>query len=207
MIFLADKKSIEQLIEYVAIREPRREDDIVQICGLYEIEKAKIIATNTTWLTVGFANYHLTLPIAKALSKNKTIRTLIFEYGCSFDDGVFIELAKIATCKKLLLPESRISNEQVIEILNCKQWDTLDFYSCKLTDAVLKSILNDQTWKTIQLAANSFCQENYKVLDDLDELYKSYIFDETLSYEQKEKMIRVIYISGAHLHHKYFTPQ
>lgn len=206
MIFNVDKLSPEQLIEYVAIKEPRREDDIVQICNLCDVEKAKIIASNSTWLTVGFSSYHLTLPIAKAFSKNKTVNTLIFQYGCSFDDGVFKELAHIPSLRKLLLPCCKITTKQILEMLECKKWEVIDLFYSNLEDEVLKPILNDKTWKVINLGGNNFCKENYKLLRELDDLYHSYIFDDSMSIEQKEQMIRTIYTYGNELHHRYNTP-
>lgn len=206
MIFIAENMSIDNLIEYVATKEPRREDDIVQVCRLTEPEKAAIIASNYSWLTLAFGNYHLTLDIAKALGRNKNLTTIIFQYGCSFDDGVFKELARIPTLKKLLLPESKITDTQVLEILECKKWEVLDFYSCNLTDKILKPILAETTWKVIHLGSNRFCSENYTIIKELDELCRSYMFDESLTYEQKEKMIRSIYTDGGELHHRYSVP-
>lgn len=197
--------SFENLQYLVHTRTPRRLTDIVSLAFLTDPNKAKIIASNTSWLVVSFSNIHVTCEIAKELGENKTWETFIFPYGCTFEDGVFLYLENSNT-KNLFLHDSKLTKKNILEIMSCSKWENLDFSGCNLSDEVLPIILKEKSWKIINLSMNNFSEENYKNLIDLDNLYFSYMFSETMSIEEKEEKCKSIYTTGGALHHVNLIP-
>ena len=203
---LFNTETSKECLQFIVdTKTPRLPNDIVQFAFLIEPEKAKIIASNTSWLVVSFNNTHITCNIAKELSKNKYWETLIFQYGCTFEEGAFLYLENSNT-KNLFLSGSKLNNNNIIEIMSCSKWENLDFSFCNLTDESLPIILKEKSWKIISLSGNQFSQNNIDKLNELHDLYQSYVFNERISYEEKKEKIKVIYTRGYFLDHRSLVP-